>query len=197
MCADSIKFFVQLYTKRDSHMQIAVGSLDIVTSMLTLASCDSIEVQTCSAHCLARFAAWQGATQLAICTPKNAEVRLCVCLSNLMRLPVPLTPPVSAESLESMLSQQQDNSWSFKGNFLDLPLQSHVECPIPVLKIVVSPWHTGCEQRVLGGLSEMHGKHVLCITWRMSAAQLLQQSPTGCFVPAPHSQNPGRSPMTK
>ena len=85
-------------------MQIAVGSPDIVTGLLTLASSDSNEVQTCSAHCLARFAAWQGAAQLAICTPKNAEVMLCICLPSMLAT-APDTACMPADSLESMLPQ--------------------------------------------------------------------------------------------
>lgn len=75
-------------------MQIAVASPDLVTGLLTLASSDSNEAQTYSAHCLARFAAWQGAAQLAICTPKNAEVMLCKCTLSSFCLTLPLTLPV-------------------------------------------------------------------------------------------------------
>ena len=89
-------------------VQIAVASADIVSDLLTLASSDSSEVQVCSAHCLARFAAWQGVAQQAICTPKNAEVMLSICLSDVPCWPLALTLPVClpAESLESMLPQQ-------------------------------------------------------------------------------------------
>ena len=55
-------------------MQIAVSSPDIVNSLLALATSDSSEVQSLSAQCLARFAAWQGDPQKVICTPANAEV---------------------------------------------------------------------------------------------------------------------------
>lgn len=57
-------------------LQTAVSSPDIVSSLLLLVNSDSNEVQTYSAHCLARFAAWHGAAQQAICTPQNAEVWL-------------------------------------------------------------------------------------------------------------------------
>ena len=91
--------FVQLQTNLDWCMQIAIGAPDIVTGLLTLASSDSNEVQTCSAHCLARFAAWQGATQVAICTTKNAEVMLCIWLPSSLCLPLPLTLPVCLQIL--------------------------------------------------------------------------------------------------
>ncbi len=41
---------------------------------MVLVLSDATEVQVVSAHCLARFAAWQGVAQHAICTPDNADV---------------------------------------------------------------------------------------------------------------------------
>lgn len=167
-------------------LQIAVASADIVSSLLTLASSDSNEVQVCSAHCLARFAAWQGVAQQAICTPKNAEVMLSICLTDVPCLPLPLTLPIRppAESLESLLPQQQNNSWSPKGNLSHTHLLSDVvfcvlfmrsKCSTqPDLRVQQLVGPAGCEQRVLRRLPQMLGKHVLCLPECMPAAQLVQ-----------------------
>ena len=61
-------------------LQIAVSSSDVVDSLLALASSESTDVQNFSAHCLARFAAWQGVARQAISTPRNAEVGVCASL---------------------------------------------------------------------------------------------------------------------
>ncbi len=56
-------------------LQVAVSSSELVTSLLLLASSDTNEVQVLSAQCLARFAAWQGVAQQAICnSASSAEV---------------------------------------------------------------------------------------------------------------------------
>ena len=55
-------------------LQVAVSSSELVTSLLVLASSDTNEVQVLSTHCLARFAAWQGVAQQAICNFSSAEV---------------------------------------------------------------------------------------------------------------------------
>ncbi len=55
-------------------LQVAVSSSELFTSLLVLASSDTNEVQVLSAQCLARFAAWQGVAQQAICNFSSAEV---------------------------------------------------------------------------------------------------------------------------
>ncbi len=55
-------------------LQVAVSSSELVTTLLVLASSDTNEVQVLSAQCLARFAAWQGVAQQAICNISSAEV---------------------------------------------------------------------------------------------------------------------------
>lgn len=62
---------------------------------------------------------------------------------------------------------------------------------IPSLKLRQCLAYTGREQGVFRRVFEMHGQHVLCIRWRMPAAQLLQHSPTGGFVPACQSKDSG------
>ncbi len=55
-------------------LQVAVSSSELVTSLLVLASSDTNELQVLSSQCLARFAAWQGVAQQAICNFSSAEV---------------------------------------------------------------------------------------------------------------------------
>lgn len=55
-------------------LQVAVSSSELVISLLVLASSDTNDVQVLSTHCLARFAAWQGVAQQAICNFSSAEV---------------------------------------------------------------------------------------------------------------------------
>ena len=57
-------------------LQVAISSVELIGSIMVLASSDNTEVQTVSMHCLARFAAWQGVAQQTICTLDSADVRL-------------------------------------------------------------------------------------------------------------------------
>lgn len=83
-----------------------------------------------------------------------------------------------------MLPQQYDDSWSAKGNLSQTRLLSDVVfCVLYVRSMCTTQLHlkvqqlvepAGCEQRVPRRLSQMLGKHVLCITECMPAAQLPQ-----------------------
>ena len=55
-------------------MQVAISSTDLISSLVLLLSSDSNDIQVASAHCLARFAAWQGVAKQTLCTGANAEV---------------------------------------------------------------------------------------------------------------------------
>ncbi|KAL0031702.1 hypothetical protein WJX79_002013 [Trebouxia sp. C0005] len=82
--------------------KVAVSSSELVTSLLVLASSDTNEVQVLSTHCLARFAAWQGVAQQAICNFSSAESLWKSCFIN-TKLAVGVPKVLSKEFLEGCL----------------------------------------------------------------------------------------------
>jgi len=185
-------------------LQVAVSSSELVTSLLVLVSSDTNEVQVLSAHCLARFSAWQGVAQQAICNFSSAEVSDTAGF---------LAPPYlvqqthlkyaccTAVLVEIMLYQHQVGSWYTKGAYFALLVPGWLAFQYKGitsgLSLHLYPsciYDIGVEQGILGRLSQVHGNHVFCLPSCPSGAEHTKYSSFMRTLPAHKPKDPGQRP---